>query len=171
LTISALNQIVVYRATNMVNGDFYVGCTRNGLATREYQHRNFASNGGRTRLHKAIREFGQDAFVFEELFDFQGDHELALAYEAEMVAKHAPVYNEAPGGRRKVATVDTPVELRRSTRKPVRCVTDGRLFESSGAAAEFYGFRPRHVANAARATEKGVHRSHHGLQFEYVRRQ
>ncbi len=50
------------------------------------------------RFHNAIRKYGAENFVFEMLFDFQDDEEMAKAYEYEMIAKWQPEYNIAYGG-------------------------------------------------------------------------
>lgn len=157
---------VVYKVTNTVTKDFYIGCTRHGIAAREYQHRNAADNGGKIRLHAAMREFGHDAFVFEEMGNFADDHELALAYESEAVAKYAPPYNVADGGRKKVAVEETPKHLRRVTRKPVRCLNDGRVFSCAREAGGFYGLNTRAINNVAAGGK--YRKSIHGLRFEYV---
>lgn len=92
------NDVVVYRATNLVNGKCYIGVTKCGMARRRRQHINLAINGGGYRLHAAIRKYGADKIAFEELFNFKDDIELALVYEAEVVDAEKPAYNTIPGG-------------------------------------------------------------------------
>lgn len=98
------NEVVVYRARNTVNGNSYVGVTRRGVGRREHEHRYAAAHGGQTRLHKALRKWG-DKIQFETIMDFQGDYELAMAFEAELVAKEKPAYNLAPGGLNRVGDI------------------------------------------------------------------
>lgn len=92
------NQVVAYRATNVVNGKSYLGVTKSGLAYRERQHRREANLGRGYMLHNAMRKYGHENIVFEQLADFDGDYELALAYEVEAIAKYRPEYNITNGG-------------------------------------------------------------------------
>jgi group I intron endonuclease len=90
---------IVYQATNQVNGHRYIGFTTQGLAVREAQHRKDArSKKAGFRFHHAMRKYGQENFVFEVLFDFLDDEELAKVYEWEMISKHKPEYNLTAGG-------------------------------------------------------------------------
>lgn len=95
-SVAFKSQAIVYKATNLVNGHWYVGFTTCGLRTRERQHRH--GRGNTSILRRAIDKYGQEAFVFEELHDFAGDEELAKLYEREMIAKHKPEYNLNYGG-------------------------------------------------------------------------
>lgn len=89
-------KVIVYKATNLVNGHWYVGFTTKGLAYRERMHRYHRSNA--SLLRHAINKHGQENFVFEMLADFDGDEELAKLYEREMIEKHRPEYNLNYGG-------------------------------------------------------------------------
>lgn len=91
-------EVIAYQATNTANGKRYIGITRFGLDNRERQHRGRADRGEGYRLHAAIRKYGHDAFVFEQLFDFDGDEDLAKLYEIEAIAKYKPEYNLTEGG-------------------------------------------------------------------------
>jgi len=90
--------VVVYKATNLVNGHFYIGYTGRGLKGREKAHRYTAKGGKGHRLHRAIAKYGQDNFVFEVVADFDGDEDLAKLYECEAIAKYQPEYNLTYGG-------------------------------------------------------------------------
>ena len=89
-------QAIVYKAVNTTNGHWYVGFTTRGLRERERQHRH--GRGNTSILRRAIDKYGQEAFTFEVLYDFQGDEELAKLYEREMIAKYCPEYNLNYGG-------------------------------------------------------------------------
>lgn len=97
---SAEPKVVVYEVRNAVNGHRYIGYTARGLKQRERQHRQTANARGKRGhlLHSAIRKYGHENFVFEVLCDFQGDEELAKAYEYEAIAKYKPEYNISYGG-------------------------------------------------------------------------
>lgn len=89
-------KIIVYKATNLVNGHWYVGFTTKGLKYREQMHRYHRSNA--SLLRSAINKHGQENFLFEMLADFGDDEELAKLYEREMIEKHRPEYNLNYGG-------------------------------------------------------------------------
>jgi len=71
--------------------------TTQDLRRREYSHRRAAKVGGGFSLHAAIRKYGQSSFVFEQLYDFEGDVELALIYESELIDAENPEYNIVKG--------------------------------------------------------------------------
>jgi group I intron endonuclease len=58
---------VIYRVTNTANGMAYVGQTMQRLARRWRGHCRAARKDGRTRLARAMREFGIKKFVLEPL--------------------------------------------------------------------------------------------------------
>lgn len=89
--------VVVYQATNRSNGKRYVGVTKRGLTDRRRRH-GYSAAKGVGIFQRAIRKYGIDGFDFEVLADFQGDFDLARAYEWEMIAKHRPEYNLTAGG-------------------------------------------------------------------------
>jgi len=105
-------EVIAYQATNTVNGHRYIGITRFGLANRERQHRRGADRGEGFHFHAAIRKYGHYAFVFEQLYDFDGDDELAEIYEIEAIAKYRPEYNLTTGGDGKAGPL-TPEQLAR----------------------------------------------------------
>lgn len=90
-------QAIVYRVTNELNGHSYVGFTTQGLKRRAYAHKRAARVGGGFGLHAAIRKYGEENFKFEEVFDFQGDVDLGLAYESELIDAEKPAYNIITG--------------------------------------------------------------------------
>jgi len=91
--------VVVYQVTNRVNGHRYIGYTARGLKKREKAHRTTARSGAtKYLLHKALRKYGDENFVFEVMADFQDDEELAKVYECEAIAAYKPEYNLTYGG-------------------------------------------------------------------------
>ena len=62
---------VIYKITNSINGKVYIGQTRQKLGVRWKQHINSSlcetANDYNTYLHVAIRKYGIDAFVVEEI--------------------------------------------------------------------------------------------------------
>lgn len=92
------DQVVVYKATNTVNGHSYIGVTKRGLDVRERQHKYDALRGRGFAFHAAIRKHGPEAFVFEQIGFFADDYQLALMFEQEAIAKWSPEYNVSLGG-------------------------------------------------------------------------
>jgi group I intron endonuclease len=90
--------VVVYQATNMVNGHRYIGFSARGLAQRADKHRAMARQGRGHHFHAAIRKYGAENFTFELMGDFGDDEELAKLYEIEAILKYKPEYNISRGG-------------------------------------------------------------------------
>ena len=57
--------MIIYVATNKVNGKQYVGQTINMLEKRRVNHLFDSRNGSMYYFHKAIRKYGEDNFVWE----------------------------------------------------------------------------------------------------------
>lgn len=78
----------VYCATNKINGLRYVGLTRSRLIQRRCQHHYKAFNMGSTlAFHRALREFGKEAFDWEFVVEAGFDEEAARAVEHEWILK------------------------------------------------------------------------------------
>jgi group I intron endonuclease len=89
--------IILYQATNQINGKRYVGITKQGLATRVYKHLYLARNGKGRRLGAAIRKHGENALKFTVLVVCQ-NYRYALDLEMAYIAKIKPEYNVTAGG-------------------------------------------------------------------------
>lgn len=59
--------MIIYKITNVVNGDFYIGKTSKTKDERLKRHFYNASYGLETYLYRAIRKYGKDNFIVEEL--------------------------------------------------------------------------------------------------------
>lgn len=57
----------IYRITNLVNGKIYIGRTGTSVKTRFNAHKRRARFGDSTFLYQAIRKYGEDNFIVEEL--------------------------------------------------------------------------------------------------------
>lgn len=71
----------VYKITCVPTGESYIGKTRSTQKQRWYQHCSDAKKGYDTALHKAIREYGSDAFTVETLAAWDDISDLELAEE------------------------------------------------------------------------------------------
>ena len=85
----------IYRITNILNGHFYIGQTTKTLKERLNRHFYSAKYGSETHLHRAMRKYGFDSFIIEEIESDVNDLNEA---EIKYIAKLTPHYNMTPGG-------------------------------------------------------------------------
>lgn len=99
ITGTSAEMPLVYKITNTVNGQFYIGFTRRSLAARKANHFWCAAAGKQNvpKLYNAIRKYGKDSFEFEVLAAFE-DLKLAMDCERETIEKLRPSYNLIAGG-------------------------------------------------------------------------
>lgn len=71
---------MIYKATCTKTGLVYVGQTATSLPLRRQEHFREAANGSDTSFHQAIREHGEDAFVWDVLADEIPQAELGELY-------------------------------------------------------------------------------------------
>lgn len=57
----------IYKITNLITKDFYIGQTISTLAHRFNQHKSYANSSNTTILANAIRKYGSDNFIIEAL--------------------------------------------------------------------------------------------------------
>ena len=91
-----------YLVTNMVNQKCYVGYTRQGLKKRFRQHLSSARTGSDYPLHRAIRKYGEKAFVIDSL-SHHSRLDLACKQERKLIKEYNTFgsgYNCSPGGER-----------------------------------------------------------------------
>jgi group I intron endonuclease len=74
MSINRLGRI--YLLTNLVNNKVYVGQTVESLVTRWRKHRSNAKRGSLSRIGKAIRKYGPNAFTIQRLTPDNPQHEL-----------------------------------------------------------------------------------------------
>lgn len=93
-------KIIIYMATNKVNGKKYIGKTIRGLKKRKSQHLRDVRNGSQSHFHRAIRFYGEDVFVWEVIYVGSSDEEI-LQKEIEFISIHDTYnngYNLTKGG-------------------------------------------------------------------------
>lgn len=62
-----MEKYTIYKITNLVNNKIYIGASTNGADFRLKQHVFKANTGSNYPLHQAIRKFGKEAFIAEEI--------------------------------------------------------------------------------------------------------
>lgn len=88
--------LILYRATNKINGKFYLGISSRDLNKRKNEHIS-RRNTGKSLISKAIKKYGQDAFEWDVLY--QSDDEIDIkTIEREMISALKPPYNLSEGG-------------------------------------------------------------------------
>ena len=89
--------MIIYKITNKVNGDFYIGKTAKTKEERLRRHFYNSSYGIETYLYRAIRKYGKENFIMEELennIDMSNIDEKEIYY----ISKLNPKYNMTSGG-------------------------------------------------------------------------
>lgn len=108
----------VYVILNPRNGKRYIGVTTVSVAGRWAQHVAAAKGGKTTPLHRAIRKYGAETFVVEELAALEAGAAAAdlFALERKLIAAEGTQvpggYNVAPGGEG-ITSVGYPDSVRK----------------------------------------------------------
>src|SRR6266446_853069 len=88
---------VLYRITNLINGNIYIGITTKSLKKRAKVHRDAAGQGQGCLIGAAFREYGKDNLKFEMLLVCPS-WEYAQEMERRCIKKFKPEYNITAGG-------------------------------------------------------------------------
>lgn len=88
----------IYKIINTLTNDFYIGQTRKVVSARFSQHIRTAKNGENTHLYNAMRKYGYDVFIVEEMEKVNTLEELNDR-ERYWIAQLSPAYNISRGGQ------------------------------------------------------------------------
>lgn len=89
---------LVYKITNAVNGNFYIGITGRPLGKRWTQHVCAAKRGNNySRISKAIRKHGRQSFLIEVIETHDCPEDMKAA-EIRLISEMKPAYNITKGG-------------------------------------------------------------------------
>lgn len=150
---------IVYQATNLINGNRYIGVTGRSLKERAAAHWHARHKTSGFLLPRAMGKYGRDMFLFTVLKSLPSSEE-ALKEEVRLIALLRPEYNLSAGGDGAIGFVVS--EKGRSDRakrigmmggkiwaaaaaahrKAVICLKDGKTFSSCSEAARHYGLTP-----------------------------
>lgn len=90
--------ILVYMATNVINGKRYIGVTSQGLHVRKSRHLSSAlRQNSQTHFHRAIRKYGKVNFNFEIIQEFDS-YQCSKQAEIKFINEMKPEYNMTVGG-------------------------------------------------------------------------
>lgn len=91
----------IYKITNTVNGKVYIGLTKGYVSDRWYQHKKAAARGDESALYRAMRKYGLEAFVIEQIASATSWQALPLA-ETKLIDQFRSYgsygYNMSRGG-------------------------------------------------------------------------
>lgn len=149
---------IIYKATNTVNGNFYIGATSAGIDHRKKSHLWDALAGrvGCKVLHRAIQKYGPEVFTWEIIAVLDSFKEM-MAKEVELIAELKPQYNMTTGGEGVIGLPRTKEWYAKVSKtlkakgirppgltdwsfahKSVVCLNDNKFFKSVKAARAYY---------------------------------
>ena len=94
----------IYKITNKVNNNFYIGQTKTSINKRYTNHKSESKRGiYNTPLYRAMRKYGLDNFEVSEIEKITSEKKDTLSdklneLEVHYIEKLRPAYNAAPGG-------------------------------------------------------------------------
>lgn len=96
--------MIIYKATNLVNGKVYIGQTIRSLEYRKRRHLQDAKRGDSTHFHQALRKYGEHNFVFEVIDEAFNKTELNKLenYYIQQFNSIKTGYNMVDGGKNNI---------------------------------------------------------------------
>ena len=142
--------ICIYKITNTITGDFYIGQTIN-MHERELAHRREPQ----PKMREDVEKYGWDAFKFEiieecsreELNDRESEKRLGV----QLADEHKEILRQKSFGNK-------------SRSKPVMCVETGKVYPNAKISAVDVGISPSAISCVLR----DVLVTAGGLHFEYA---
>lgn len=101
--------MIVYKATNKVNGKCYIGQTRHSLERRKSSHLRNAKKGVNTHFYNAIRKYGEENFEWEIICS-TNDKKRLNELETFYITKYDSIkngYNMVDGGDNNIMDIET----------------------------------------------------------------
>jgi group I intron endonuclease len=89
--------MIIYKITNKINGNFYIGQTIKSKEERFQRHKYDVSYNSKTHLHSAMRKYGFNNFIIEEI-ENQIPQEKLNEREIFWIKELNPPYNMTDGG-------------------------------------------------------------------------
>lgn len=103
--------MIVYCATNKINGKSYIGMTKTSLEKRRNSHHHSVKSGSKSYFHNAIRKYGPDNFEWR-VVAYCPDESNMKHLEEILIRyyKYMGCYNIADGGNGGFVVPDNRVE-------------------------------------------------------------
>lgn len=101
--------MIVYKATNKINGKCYIGQTRHSLEHRKTIHLRCAKKGVETHFYQAIRKYGEENFEWEIICG-ANDKKRLNELETFYIQKYDSIkhgYNMVDGGDNNVMDIES----------------------------------------------------------------
>lgn len=101
--------MIIYKATNKINGKCYIGQTRHSLEHRKQVHLSRARQGVRTHFYQAIRKYGEDNFEWKILCSANNKQSLN-ELETFYITKYNSIkngYNMVDGGDNNIMDIES----------------------------------------------------------------
>lgn len=91
---------IIYKATNTLNGEVYVGATTQNIEERKQDHYQKSNSGSKIKFHEAINTYGAEAFKWEQIDTATTQDELAQKEILHIGLENAQTngYNADKGG-------------------------------------------------------------------------
>ena len=106
---------IIYKLTNTVNNKIYVGGTTDTIDTRFHRHVVRSLKGSEYPLHKAIREYGEEAFekvIIEDCSSLEQMNERERYWIATLSATNPEIgYNAKAGGGIRLQSVASRLKI------------------------------------------------------------
>lgn len=92
--------MIIYKITNKTNEKNYIGLTTRTLNERKIEHLSDSRCGSECAIHRAIRKYGEESFIWEVIDESDNAHELneKEIYWIEKYDSYNTGYNENKGG-------------------------------------------------------------------------
>jgi len=101
--------MIIYKATNKVNGKCYLGQTRHSLDVRKNAHLRCAKKGVNTHFYHAIRKYGAENFEWEIICS-TNDKKRLNELETFYITKYDSIkhgYNMVDGGENNIMDIES----------------------------------------------------------------
>jgi group I intron endonuclease len=122
--------LLIYKATNLINGKEYIGKTTRKFRKRRSSHKTDAKQGRGAAIGRAIRKYGFENFRFEIICECFSRRELSMCERAQ-IAQHGTLaprgYNLTSGGDGGCDRPRTAQERAAASERAKRDYAAGRL--------------------------------------------
>ncbi len=109
------NNFIIYKLTNTINNKIYIGGTTETIDYRFHRHVLKAMGGSEYPLHKAIREYGEDAFariIIEECDSLEQMNEREDYWIAYLSSTNPDIgYNAKAGGGIRLQSLESKLKI------------------------------------------------------------